>query len=561
MVENVSPVLSSHHFKQLKRIDRCRELVETCVELMSKGDHDALAFLARTLGIPPQLRHKVWPLLLKYHPMCISPNILSNTVVWDSEHSCYKTVSGSSEGNNIEKDAGEGLEKLILHDLKKYFRNVDISEEAHELSVLKEAILKFLSKWSRIFQYESGLAWIAVGLAEWVPIFENSEGPIVLNERKSHSSGTNTPNQTKPTCLSALFKEYPLPDDLKSRLPRGSLFNFNEIYERLILIIFHCPDTISAQKLVEAETLKKSKSRRGSYAIKEGKLNYSPFLSGGDLSYQTQVFFKVFSTVLPELYQPFTEENAVQPSSKRTGWLYWWMKCSGARAFQKQDRGRLWDILLGWRPEPNNHTINFFLNYNSKRFDHLYHSRFQNKSDFLNSTPKNDPFWFPDLNTIPLGTSKFKYDFNVFEELLNRNSYGHNGLPDPLPAEPADDKIPFSLIDSHIQLVFIYIAILQCNEFKLLEFEETETSEFLNNVPMLSRADDICFKKLYDYDQSTCPNGPTTQEELQKRPGSSGLRIGSDAKTTRSFNDILTMAGDIWRKWLWQELEECFVSD
>ncbi|CAR29406.1 ZYRO0G07920p [Zygosaccharomyces rouxii] len=561
MVENIPPVLSSHHYKHLKHLDRCKQLVETCVELLSKGDHDALAYLARTLGIPPQLRHKVWPLLLKYHPMCISPNILSNTVVWDSEHNFYKLVSGTSSSNDINKEPREGLENLILHDLKKYFRNVSKSEEDHELQVLKEAVLKFLSKWSRIFQYESGLAWIAVGLAEWIPIIENSEGPIVLNERKNHTSGTTTPNQPNPTCLSPLFKEYPLPSYLKSKLPKDSIFDFNEIYERIVLVILHCPDTITAQKLVEAESLKNSAPRRGSYAIKEGKLNYSPFLSGGDLGYQTQVFFKVFSTVLPELYQPFTEENAVQPSSKRTGWLYWWMKCSGARAFQKQDRGRLWDILLGWRPEPNRHTIDFFLNYNSKKFDHLYHSRFRNNLDFFNSTSKNDPFWFPDLDTIPLGTSKFKYDFNVFEELLDRNSYGHDAPPDPVPGNNDDDKIPFSLIDSHIQLVFIYIAILQHNEFKLLEFEETETSEFLNNVPMLSRADDICFKRLCDDDQSTYQNGFTSQEDLPKRPGSSKLRIGSDAKTSRSFNDILTMAGDIWRKWLWQELEECFVSE
>lgn len=558
MPENKSPISSSHHHKHLKHRDVCRQLVETCVELLAVGDHDALAYLARTVGIPPQLRHKVWPLLLKYHPMCISPNIILNTVFWDAEHSFYRLISGNASSHGSSKHEKDGLEELILHDLRKYFRNVSELEQECGLHVLKEAILKFLSKWSRIFQYESGLAWIAVGLAEWVPLSEDSEGPIVLNERKSHSGGASTPSPSSPACL---FREYPLPSTLRSKLPKDTIFKFEEIFERLVLVIFHCPDTVAAERLVEAESIGNSAARRGSFAMEEGKLNYSPFLSGGDLAYQTQVFFKVFSTVLPELYQPFTEETAMQPSSKRTGWLYWWMKCSGARAFQRQDRGRLWDILLGWRPEPNGHTINFFLNYNSKKFDHLYSRRFKHLLPFLDTATRNDPFWFPDLDALPLGTPKFRYDFNIFEELLNRNRYGHDTPPDPAPEHYDNDKIPFSLMDPHIQLIFVYIAILQYNEFKLLEFEETETSEFLNNVPMLSKADDICFRKLYDDDQSSYQNSSNSQEELLRRPESSNLRIGSDAKTSRSFNDILTMAGDIWRKWLWKELEECSVSD
>lgn len=555
MLENKSPALSSHYYKHLKQRERSRQLVDSCVELLARGDHDALAYLARTLGIPPQLRHQVWPLLLKYHPMCISPNIMSNTVVWDADQGVYKLVNGA------ETKPKEDLENLILHDLKKYFRNVSEIEQDQEIHILKSAILKFLSKWSRIFQYESGLAWIAVGLAEWVPLTQASDGPVVLSERKhSHTptNGSSTPNTS--TCLSHLYREYPLPERLRVKIPKTAVFSFDEVYERLLLIILHCPDTIAAQRLVEAEYIQKSASKRKSVDAKEGRLNYFPFISGGDLAYQTQVFFKVFSTVLPELYHPFTEENAIQPSSKRSGWLYWWMKCSGARAFHKQDRGRLWDVLLGWRPEPNADTIDFFLNYNLKKFDHLYSPKFKNELNFLKTTTRNDPFWFPDLDALPLGTSKFRYDFNVFEELLNRNRYGHETPPDPAP-EHYDDKIPFSLVDPHIQLVFIYISILQYNEFKLLEFEETETSEFLNNVPMLSRADDLSFKKLYDNDSIAYQNTSNSQEELQKRPESSNLRMGSDAKASHSFNDILSMAGDIWRKWLWKELEECSVSE
>ena len=103
------------------------------------------------------------------------------------------------------------------------------------------------------------------------------------------------------------------------------------------------------------------------------------------------------------------------------------------------------------------------------------------------------------------------------------------------------------------------MAILQFNEFKLLEFEETEIAEFLNNVPMLSKADDTAFKKLFDTG-STLDN-VVLHDEASKRPSSSSnnhmlIEVGSDGKSSHSFNDLMKMAGDIWRKWLWRELEE-----
>ncbi|QLQ77919.1 hypothetical protein HG537_0A01660 [Torulaspora globosa] len=586
-----------HHMKHLKQQQQSRELVETIIDLVEQNDHDSLAFIARNCGVPPQLRHVVWPILLRYHPMCISPNIMSNVITWDPHCNSYSVVESQVEQSQ------EELDGVILHDLRKYFHSrgngtvtgcttsssevstvnsMDISmltveDESVVLNALKRAILRFLNRWSKIFKYESGLAWIATGLAEWVPVQELSlglEGPVVLSGKKhthphshassfahSHNSGaaslsvtpTTGCSQSANVCLCYLYKEYPLPAKLRSKLPNEPVCSFDHTFERLVLVILHCPDTILAQKQT-ASHLNTNEPH---------PINYFPVISGGDLSYQTQVFFKVFSTILPELYQPFTEESVLQTSNRRVNWLYWWLKCSGARALQKQDRARLWDILLGWRPKPNMSSINFFLNYNTKKFDHLYKEPSKNHMNFLKSLAKNDPFWFPDLDLIPIGTPKYRFDYEILKEILRRNRYGQNAEDQTSIDEPQDDKIPYSLIDPHIQLLFVYVAILQYNEFKLLEFEETEISEFLTNVPMLSKADDYCYRKLYDTATISESSHSSSQEDLHKRPGSSNMliEVGNDAKASHSFDDLLSMAGDIWRKWLWAELEESSIDE
>ena len=88
-----------------------RQLVAKVVELVQKNDHGALALVARTTGIPPQLRHVVWPVLLKYHPMVISPGIMTNTLI---------LVNDKYEYHRETRSADE-IERHVMHDLNKYF--------------------------------------------------------------------------------------------------------------------------------------------------------------------------------------------------------------------------------------------------------------------------------------------------------------------------------------------------------------------------------------------------------------------------------------------------------
>ncbi|CAI4064348.1 hypothetical protein SUVZ_08G0180 [Saccharomyces uvarum] len=683
MHDKKSPMANSHYLKNLKQQFRNKNLIETTIHLVNCNDHDSLAFLARTYGIPPQLRHVVWPILLKYHPMCISPNITSNTISWDPITNDFilndpflnnKASAGkqdtTEDGNVLPYD----IESVILHDLKKYFHSrsnptatpsssttnniatptplsssdastissmelmpPSLDYEFQIIETLKNAIVKFLRKWSKIFKYESGLAWIALGLAEWYPIypyetmaafnetrtFYDVDDYIVLSGRKhahlstSTTSKNNNSNNTSnfntngtsanislgmsnlsvntntsshnsayiSHTLSYLYKEYPLPFELRSKLPTTPIFTFDALFERLALVILHCPDTILAHKQLKNDSSASSTSKTNM----NFNTNYFPIISGGDVSFQTQVFFKVFSSILPELYQPLTEESSLQPSSSRNSWIYWWLKCSGSKALQRQDRGRVWDLLLGWRPKPNMNTINFFLNYNDKQIEHLYHDTPQcdNEQYWMKdwiALYHNDPFWFPDLDSMELGSKKFPYDYSVFKELLLRNKYGdtqnkaqtndtasssNSDSNDGRDGGNSELKLPFSSIDPHMQLIFIFIAILQFNEFKLLEFEEAEISEFLNNVPLLTKFDDSSYKKLYentDSNISSPPTSPTisTTSSLQSNLNSSVhnsnshmlIEVGNDAKASHCFDDLLNMAGDIWRKWLWRELEE-----
>ena len=820
MHEKKHTLSTSHMLKTLKQQRYNRNLIDYVIELLRINDHDTLAYIARTAGIPPQLRHAVWPVLLKYHPMCIAPNILSNIVTWEPTTSSYHMImepdmakaqqrerelqsrqgkgksagedtgasrkTSSEDGSSFNKSKSEGneeatdedqdeeLERMIMHDLQKYFKlrtkmknspisvssntsstvNIntpddstassgntntttatnDILTTENELkiiTVLKDAILNFTKKWAKVYRYESGLAWIALGLAEWCPPIpvakgnsdgcpdQTYDGPVLLCGKK-HSHATSHPMTTMPstphptsntatsvdlnstgdvgnatdnqsrhattiplskqstretssalppqnftqsTSLAYLYHEYPLPESLQDRLPDGNIFSFQDLYERILLVILHGPDCEIATKNINRDFPSKS-----TYLT-----NYFPVLTGGDLSFQFQLFFKVFSSILPELYQPLNDESSLQPNSIRSSWLYWWMKCAGARSLQRQDRGRIWDILLGWRPKPNMDTMNFFLNYNDKKiFSQLYHSPPLGLEEnflrahsidisFVKKLTKDNPFWFPDLDNINLGSKEFPYDYNVFKELLLRNKYEQvggndsNGLDPQSRSNTAEslanslakslsphlsekgrqsspgvtgasnecnnlDQFSYSQVHPHIQVIFVYIAVLQYNEFKLLEFEETEILEFLNNLPMFSKSEDSNFRNLYLTSEHNADSththiitsrrkstmnvrgeettsrkmsssvNPSYSAGLSTRSSSSSLstisdasttntassvvfnstanqaphmmiEVGNDAKSSNSFNDLLTIAGDIWRKWLWKELEESITND
>lgn len=496
-----------------------RELVTLIIKLLNENDHDSLALIARNTGIPPQLRHAVWPVLLKYHPMVVSPNILSNTLLFKDEENDVELQYFPED--RTEKDISD----LMDTDMNKYFQirpsNPITPEIERVMALLKQCVFRFLQKWGKICKYESGLIWIALGLAEWCPF----DADLVLSGKRHHQHSG----------ILHLYSEYPIPQNLISTLP-GCEFEFADIYERLVLVLFHSPEL---NKVPD-------------------KSNYHLF-KGGNVNQQAQLFFKIFAKTLPELYQPITDEGALQGSKKAT-WLYWWLKCCGCRVLHRQDRGRVWDLLLGWRPRPD--SINYYLDYNKKSFESIYSSELKLSVDQFNKICKygNDQFWFPDLINLKLGQDGLRNDKDIFRELIRRNRYGEEAVDN----ENKDFEIPYSILDPHIELVFLYVAIMQHNEFKLLEFEETEISEFLNNVPLICKFDDYNFRKMYEDDAISGSSTDTEESNVSgTRPSTSNhmmIEVGTDDKTAHSFDDVYQQAGDIWRKWAWQEMEE-FIEE
>ncbi|GME71356.1 unnamed protein product [Ambrosiozyma monospora] len=170
----------SKRFKGKPIITEVPELLELCTQFIASKNVTGLAMIARQRGLPPALRYKIWPILLKYHPFVQSPFIEPDEEDEDDDQ-------------DDEEEDENGHKKIpidqIKFDLRKYLRNAErykpkvLTSELKDLfeiqdkifEVILNAIVKFLKKWGTIVNYNSGLAWIALGLAEWVPPLPNSQ--------------------------------------------------------------------------------------------------------------------------------------------------------------------------------------------------------------------------------------------------------------------------------------------------------------------------------------------------------------------------------------------------
>lgn len=583
----------SHHIHQYQKLQNYEDsmkfkhqLINEIVELVKENDHNSLAYLARTCGIPPQLRHLVWPILLKYHPFVLCPNIMTNTLQFSINHEQLKDESSVSDDETQNKQdkskhADEKAEKLQIHNINWDYQPEDKPKDdlihsikkdiskyimvKHEDTLLIETIIqcvtKFLQKWGKIFKYESGLTWVCLSLMEWCspfPYENESETLNVLPGRSFYRSthlhnpksdtdsvvnggaGFTTPNNERVLNKISrnLFLEYPLVGNI-SEVYADKNFNllsqrttFSELFEKTLLVFLHAPDL---KTIIEN---------------KESKLSqdYSPVISGGDFNFNQNLFYKMFEDCFPDLYQPFIEQLSGVINTSQTSWMYYWLKFASVRTFNKSDRARFWDLMFGWRANPMN--LDFFLKYKNDnlKITHFYKNEMperwltpQNLGDLSLKqqldkycNQNEDYFWFPDLNQMKL--KKTTLDFYIFEELLKRNKQNEASSGDSLTPKShersvntdaevgdkdSDDRkkienlnlasqvynqtkksnnlFPYSLIDIHTQQIFIYLTILHKNEFKLLEFEEREVLEFLNNVPILSKHDDLMFKHIASY--------------------------------------------------------------
>lgn len=504
-----------------------KEIFAQCQTYILEKNYHGLALLARQKGIPPFLRFKVWPILLKHHPFVVNPFIQPDNIEKDKQ-------SSESESEDVDSQ----LPRRIRKDLRRYMHRIAYSSSEEPLSqtelqlfdIMENAILKFVMKWGKIIKYDLALTWIALGLAEWFPPIPNTLW-VLLGRDVSSSSHS---------CIGSVFDDYEsyietvpeLSEFLNGMVEDEHVSNmkFHEVFERLALVLLHSPELAN----------KREKSGRV-------KINKSTLpTNGGTIEERVSFFIYVFQRLLPELSLFFQEELILNKFGLHEDeWLIWWLKYCGSKVWSRVDRGRVWDLLIGWRVQKRKSDGN-----------HNYYSNKMNLEGDLLDKLGPDAFWSLDYeeDQSPALTKEDSFKDLIHDLLINptlpravsSSSSSGNNLPvlsTSLEATTAssDDQtkkvIPFSKIDPHIELLFVSLALLKAKENTLVELDQHEIRTYLSRLPAKSYGLSDKYKQY--------------QEQKDKEKGA----VATEYVFRYDYMDsIIYEAGELWRKWLWFEM-------
>ncbi|PSK37090.1 hypothetical protein C7M61_003517 [Candidozyma pseudohaemuli] len=521
------------------------DLFAKCKTYLEKKNYHGLALIARQKGIPPFLRFKVWPMLLKHHPYVLNPFLQPD-----------RQPDSDENLESLELDELE-LKRKIRKDLRRYMHRVAspsdeplLETELRLFDTLEKSVHKFIVKWGRIIKYDLSLSWFALGLAEWFPPIPHTSWVLLGRDVLSA-------NNTHIGCVFDDYQEYihslpGLDSYLKELVQDENISNmsFHEVYERLVLILLHSPELAN--------------KRDPSKLVKIDKLTLP--INGGTIEERVSFFIYVFQILLPELSEYFLEEQILNKFGAHDDeWLIWWLKFCGAKVWSRVDRGRVWDLLVGWRlqskkSENNKHYYSDKLNISDQLLDKLgpdvfWTVDYEEDQPALPTLTKRDSFkdLMSELHIEPPGSNDSSglesISNNDLPPQRNHNSTSSSSLGSTLPSllpslecslslSCTDDGpvIPFSKIDMHIELLFVCLALLQAKGNTLVELDQHEIRTFLSRLPAKS------FKASDKYKQY--------QEQKDKEKGSappdSGFRYDY-------MDSIIYEAGELWRKWLWRE--------
>ena len=509
------------------------EIFQLCQHYLTTKNHQGLALVARQKGLPPFLRFKIWPILLKHHPFVVNPFIEPDNEV----------------NNENDTNTEEDLKLDIKRDLLKYIHRLNYTnlidlnnaspEEQEVFKILESSILKFVNKWGKIMKYDHALTWIALGLAEWFPPIPNTSWVLV---------GRDFPS-SKTSCIKNLFHDYSnyinnvpnLNEYLEDLVNDKEIINmsFRDVYERLVLVLLHAP---------EEKIKNKSKDLLGPKKINRKILP----INGGTIEERVSFFIYCFRKLLPELSQYFQEEQILNKfGSHDDEWLIWWLKWCGSKVWSRLDRGRIWDLIFGWRLQ------------NFKKSNSYYVEKL-NLSDNLINKLGPDNFWSVSKDNDDLTIENYKKS-SSFKDLINElninessnsnsptsnsplNSSINEDLLPPLPLSsssfsssnitPADEfNIPFSKLDPHVELLFVTLALLKSKENTLMELDQHE----IRLLP--TKSINISNKYKHFKPQESDMNNNI---------------ISNDSRNNHKIDfmdNIINESGELWRKWLWLEM-------
>lgn len=562
------------------------EVFNQCKHYLETKNQYGLALIARQKGIPPFLRFKVWPILLRYHPYVMNPFIQPTTDA--SNNGDDHKQDSNSFGTKTTSNPEDEFQLRVRRDLKKYVTrllfgsssSLEPSErELEMLAVMEKAIMRFCKKWGAVIKYHASLTWIALNLAEWLPPIPHTL--LVLAGRDVVSSNNLFAVDLFDDYSNYIdnvrgLKEY-LDAAVNSTSDKTMLFL--DVYERLVLVLMHSPEEKSPRasgastevtpapllhvlsdswlplltlihrraSILLADALPAASRERNSHSSSSSESNHASHhanttrrvnkslfpINGGNIEERVSFFIYCFRKVLPELSEYFHEEQILNKfGSHDDGWLIWWLNYCGAKAWSKVDRGRIWDMLLGWRLKT------------PKRNTQYYVDKLDLTQDDFSFVHKMGPdvFWSlgsggPEKNgcdkageNISSSDHAAKYGDtkmsrrSSFKDLVDELSSSdksliqdHEGAKKTLsetmdcPQSPSSSgtsvrsslllnlaadstedlkpkitSLPFSKLDAHVQLIFIALAFLKSKQNLLMELDQHEIRQFLLRLPSKS---------------------------------------------------------------------------
>lgn len=514
------------------------EIFNLCQHYISTTNHQGLALIARQKGLPPFLRFKIWPILLKHHPFVVNPFIQP-----DEDTNSEKTPDINDEElkQEVKKDLLKYIHRLNYTNLINLNNASETEKEIFE--ILEHAILKFVRKWGKIIKYDQALTWIALGLAEWFPPIPNTYHVLV---------GRDTTNPEN-TCIKNLFDDYSnyignipeLGDYLEGLINDNEINNmsFRDVYERLVLVLLHAPEEKIRNKGNQPTTINKK---------------ILP-INGGTIEERVSFFIYCFRKLLPELSQYFQEEQILNKfGSHDDEWLIWWLKWCGSKVWSRLDRGRIWDLIFGWRLQNSKKTNSYYLeklNMNQSLIDKLgpdiFWSVSDDKSDLSTKDYKKSSSFkdlINELNSSESSNSNSPNSNSPLDSLIN-NTITQTRLHSSSSSNIASSNelnAPFSKLDPHIELLFVTLALLKSKENTLMELDQHEIRQFLSRLPTKSLNINNKYKKLNNQ-ESEIDNNKNSNNNIVSNDSSNNHKIDF-------MDNIINEAGELWRKWLWLEM-------
>ncbi|RLV86082.1 Oxidant-induced cell-cycle arrest protein 5 [Meyerozyma sp. JA9] len=551
------PVAASENRKPSFRFDA--DIFKLCTRYLEENNYHGLALIARQKGLPPFLRLRIWPILLKHHPFVLNPFLQPDNDVLN------KPKHDSDQGDRADGQLNdEDIRFKIKKDLKKYVQRLkynsspDINEiEMEMLEVLEKAIFKFVKKWGKIIKYDQAITWIALGLAEWLPPIENTHWVLIGRDVSSSDNLyiTNIMDE-----YSTYIENVPDLEDYLNDVIASPQMKFSDVFERLVLVLLHSPE---------------NRTRSPSSKVNKTTLP----LNGGTIEDRVSFFIYCLRKLLPELSDYFQEEQILNKfGSNDDEWLIWWLKWCGAKVWSRMDRGRIWDMILGWRLQNPKKSTAYYqdkLKLTKHQLEKLgpdvFWSVSQHDEDKVDEGEGHDEFKksgsFKDLlhglsmANISASSSNTNSPSESTSPLLTptrRSSSSSTSL-----SEGIDDmNIPFSRLDPHIELVFISLALLKSKEGTLVELDQHEIRQFLSRLPTKSynyttRYQKYKQMKLEKEKEEDHGNGSVSSESSNGDGGSQ--IITNDHANSRRYDymdNVVNEAGELWRKWFWSEAVE-----